>query len=39
MASKLMGLFRDKINKSKSSSIKEADFDVLYPSGFLSLDY
>ena len=39
MASKLMGLFRDKINKSKSSNIKEADFDVLYPSGFLSLDY
>ena len=39
MASKLMNLFREKINKSKSTDIKEADFDVLYKSGFLSLDY
>ena len=37
--SKLMRLFREKINKSKSTDIKEADFDVLYKSGFLSLDF
>ena len=37
--SKLMTLFRNKISKSKSNSIIEAGFDVLYPSGFLTLDY
>lgn len=37
--SKLMTLFRDKINKSKSTDIKEAEFDVMYPTGFLTLDY
>ena len=37
--SKLMSLFRDKINKSKNTDIKEADFDVMYSTGFLTLDY
>ena len=37
--SKLMTLFRNKISKSKSNNILEAGFDVLYPSGFLTLDY
>ena len=36
--SKLMTLFRDKMNKSKSTAGKEAVFDVMYPSGFLTLD-
>jgi len=39
MASKLMNLFRDKMAKSKSSNIKEANFDVMYPTGFLGIDY
>ena len=38
MASKLMNLFRDKMAKSKSSNAKEANFDVMYPTGFLGLD-
>lgn len=37
--SKLMSLFREKMNKSKSNTSKEADFDVLYSTGFLTLDY
>lgn len=37
--SKLMSLFRDKINKSKNTDIKEANFDIMYPTGFLTLDY
>lgn len=37
--SKLMALFRDKINKSKSTDIKEAEFDYMYSTGFLTLDY
>ena len=39
MASKLMGLFRDKVNKMKDSNAgKEAVFDVMYPTGFPTLD-
>ena len=34
-----MSLFRDKMNKSKSTNSKEADFDVMYRTGFLTLDY
>lgn len=36
---KLLSLFRDKMNKSKSSNVKEATFDVMYPTGFITLDY
>ena len=36
--SKLMSLFRDKMNKSKSSTTKEAVFDVMYPTGFITMD-
>ena len=39
MASKLLSLFKDKMNKSKSSASKEAEFDIMYPTGMLSLDY
>lgn len=37
-ANKLMNSFRSIMAKSKDST-KEADFDVLYPSGFLTLDF
>lgn len=39
--SKLMALFRDKVAKSKDTAGmgKEAVFDVMYPTGFISLDY
>ena len=38
--SKLMKLFRDKINQSKDKSAgNKAEFDVMYPTGFLALDH
>lgn len=38
--SKLMTLFREKINKSKDKSAgSHAVFDVMYPTGFLALDH
>lgn len=39
MASKLLSLFKDKMNQSKSTSSKEAEFDIMYPTGMLTLDY
>ena len=36
---KLLSLFRDKMNKSKSTSSKEATFDIMYPTGFITLDF
>lgn len=38
--SKLMSLFRDKMDKSKDKSAgSKAVFDVMYPTGFLALDH
>lgn len=38
--SKLMTLFREKMSKSKDKGVgKEAQFDVMYPTGFLTLDH
>ena len=34
----LMGAFREKSGKSKKK-IREAEYDVMYSSGFLSIDY
>lgn len=40
MASKLMSLYREKMAKSKDkNNVKEAVFDIMYPTGFLSLDH
>lgn len=40
MAMDLMSQFRNKLSKVKTSGVaKSADFDVMYTTGFLSLDY
>lgn len=39
MASKLMIDFRNRIAKNKNVESVEASFDVMYPTGFLTLDY
>ena len=39
MASKLMVDFRNRIAKNKNVESVEASFDVMYPTGFLTLDY
>ncbi len=39
MASKLMTDFRNRIAKNKNIESNEASFDVMYPTGFLTLDY
>lgn len=37
--SKLMERFREKMSKSKDGCGKEAVFDIMYPTGFLTLDH
>jgi RecA/RadA recombinase len=39
MASKLMVDFRNRIAKNKNVEAEEASFDVMYPTGFLTLDF
>ena len=37
--SKLMQGFQERLAKAKVKGVKDAEFDVMYPTGFLSLDY
>lgn len=37
--SKLMQGFQQRLAKAKVKGVKDAEFDVMYPTGFLSLDY
>lgn len=40
MATDLMSKFKEKVSKIKNTGInKSAEFDVMYPTGFLALDY
>lgn len=39
MSNLLGSLFREKIKSSKDPKMMEAEFDVLYPTGFLGLDF
>ena len=39
MASKLMSLWKDKVAKMKDGAGEEASFDIMYPTGFITLDH
>ena len=40
MSMDLMSQFRNKVSKIKNSGVnRSADFDVMYSTGFLSIDY